>query len=185
MFKPLAPEQRIQRLVDASMVQRWARLDEDPSSLFEYLSKKYESDYPGFCDLETLYTKLAVQLHGRRIAAALRQTCTAGRRLCTQFWVDSFVGPLELRFVQGLCKPPPLTQVEQRMLFYASLLSRGVCKLGKDDMKEWRSSLPLAIEGQHLCLDRGDLPVKMTLPNLRALKRIAESEAGREKRRRV
>jgi hypothetical protein len=182
MFKPLTPERRVQRLVDASLVDPSFRLDDNPSFLFGFFSKMLENDYSNFCGLEEMYTKRGIQTYSRWIAEALRRTCTAGRKLCTQSWVDCFVTPVELRFAQGLCKPRSLTQVEQRMLFYAGLMSKGVCKLGKDDMKEWRASLPLAIEGQHLCLDRGDLPVKMTLQNVRGLKRIAESEAGREKR---
>ena len=184
MFKPLAPEQRIKRLLDASYIGSGMSSDDDPYFFDFVLSSKYENDYPDFCNVEKIYTKLALESHGQEIVEALQYTCTAARRLWRSFWLERFVEPMELRFVRGLCKPPSLTQVEQRMLFYAGLMNRGVCKLGREDMKEWRMKLPLAIEGQHLCLDQGDLPVKMSLQNVRGLKRLAESDAGREKRMR-
>lgn len=65
-----------------------------------------------------------------------------------------------------------LSQVEQRMAFYAGYLKNGKLTLG-DDAEEWLRDLPKAIEGQYICLDRGDLPVKFTMDNLRRLKTLA------------
>ena len=184
MFKPLTPEQRVARLVDAEhYINTLVEREVDPAPKF--WTRMFTNDRPFFEKYEANFTTCAARAEVIQLAEMLKRTSRAGRTLYNYTWRAEHLNFFIIRFAQSSCKPPPLTQLEQRMLFYASLLSRGVCKLGKDDMKEWRSSLPLAIEGQHLCLDRGDLPVKMTLPNVRALKRIAESEAGREKRRRV
>ena len=67
----------------------------------------------------------------------------------------------------------PLTQVEQRMAFYAKILKDGQLTLNEEDAAEWRRDLPAAIRGQHLLLDRGELPVVMTLANVRRLKTLA------------
>ena len=185
VFKPLTPEQRVARLVD---LQHYVHTMEEKEvdSTPKFWTRCFTKDRPFFDKMEASFTEFAAKYYVREVSDTLKRTCRAGRSL----WIHTslFENRLNffvIRFAQSSCKPPPLTQVEQRMLFYASLLSRCVCKLGKDDMKEWRSSLPLAIEGQHLCLDRGDLPVKFSLQNVRALKRLAESEAGREKRRRL
>ena len=44
----------------------------------------------------------------------------------------------------------PLTQVEQRMAFYAKILKDGRLTLNQEDAEEWRRDLPAAIRGQHL-----------------------------------
>ena len=67
----------------------------------------------------------------------------------------------------------PLTQVEQRMAFYAKILKDGRLTLNEEDAEEWRRDLPAAIRGQHIILDRGELPVVMTLANVRRLKTLA------------
>ena len=67
----------------------------------------------------------------------------------------------------------PLTQVEQRMAFYAKILKDGQLTLNEEDAEEWRRDLPAAIRGQHFILDRGELPVAMTLANVRRLKTLA------------
>jgi hypothetical protein len=71
----------------------------------------------------------------------------------------------------------PLTQVEQRMAFYAKLLKDGQLTLSQEEGEEWRRDLPAAIRGQHLLLDRGELPVAMTLANVRRLKTLALKNA--------
>jgi hypothetical protein len=70
-----------------------------------------------------------------------------------------------------------LNQIEQRMAFYAGLLKDGKLTLNDEDAEEWRKDLPMAIQGQYICLDRGDRPVKMSLANVRALKTLALSNA--------
>jgi len=67
----------------------------------------------------------------------------------------------------------PLTQVEQRMAFYAKILKDGRLTLNEEEAEEWRRDLPAAIRGQHIILDRGELPVAMTLANVRRLKTLA------------
>ena len=67
----------------------------------------------------------------------------------------------------------PLTQVEQRMAFYAGILKKGQLTLNQEDAEEWRRDLPAAIRAQHLLLDNGELPVAMTLANVRRLKTLA------------
>ena len=69
----------------------------------------------------------------------------------------------------------PLTQVEQRMAFYAKILKDGRLMLSEEEAAEWRRDLPAAIRGQHLLIDRGELPVAMTLANVRRLKTLAFS----------
>ena len=72
----------------------------------------------------------------------------------------------------------PLNSTEKRMAFYANLLQNGKLKLTDEEAEEWRSLLPLAIEGQYFILDKGGLPQKMTLQNVR---RLAEAEKRRDK----
>ena len=67
----------------------------------------------------------------------------------------------------------PLTQIEQRMAFYAKLLKDGRLTLNDAEAAEWRRDLPAAIRAQHLMLDNGELPVAMTLANVRRLKTLA------------
>ena len=66
-----------------------------------------------------------------------------------------------------------LTMVETRMAFYAKLLKDGKLLLSEEDAEEWRSDLPAAIRGQHMLIDRGELPVTMSLANVRRLKTLA------------
>ena len=72
----------------------------------------------------------------------------------------------------------PLNSTEKRMAFYANLLENGELKLSDEEAEEWRSLLPLAIEAQYFLLDKGELPVQMTLNNVR---RLAEFEKRRSK----
>ena len=72
----------------------------------------------------------------------------------------------------------PLNSTEKRMAFYANLLENGKLKLTDEEAEEWRSLLPLAIEAQYFILDKGGLPQKMTLQNVR---RLAEAEKRRDK----
>ena len=72
----------------------------------------------------------------------------------------------------------PLNSTEKRMAFYANLLENGELKLSDEEAEEWRSLLPLAIEGQYFLLDKGELPVQMTLQNVR---KLAEFEKRRSK----
>ena len=78
---------------------------------------------------------------------------------------------------QEKAKRAPLTQVEQRMAFYAKLLKDGQLTLSDEDAEEWRRDLPAAIRAQHSILDRGGLPVAMTLANVRRLKTLALKNA--------
>ena len=65
-----------------------------------------------------------------------------------------------------------LNMTERRMAFYARILSiDGELTLNEEDAKEWRRDLPDAIEAQHRLIDRGALPVVMSLENVRTLKR--------------
>jgi hypothetical protein len=70
-------------------------------------------------------------------------------------------------------KATPLTQVEQRMAFYAKILKSGRLTLNDEEAMEWRRDLPAAIRAQHLLLDTGELPVAMSLANVRRLKTLA------------
>ena len=72
----------------------------------------------------------------------------------------------------------PLNSTERRLGSYANLLKDGKLKLSDDEAEEWRSLLPLAIEAQYFLLDKGELPVQMTLNNVR---RLAEFEKRRDK----
>ena len=72
----------------------------------------------------------------------------------------------------------PLKSTEKRMAFYANLLENGKLKLSDDEAEEWRRLLPMAIEGQYFLLDKGELPVQMTLQNVR---KLAEFEKRRSK----
>ena len=72
----------------------------------------------------------------------------------------------------------PLNSTEKRLGFYANLLQNGKLKLPDDEAEEWRRLLPMAIEGQYFLLDKGELPVQMTLNNVR---RLAEFEKRRDK----
>ena len=74
-------------------------------------------------------------------------------------------------------KATPLTQIEQRMAFYAKILKNGQLMLNEEEAAEWRRDLPVAIQGQHIILDRGELPVAMTLANVRRLKTLALKNA--------
>ena len=62
--------------------------------------------------------------------------------------------------------------LEKRMAFYASLLDGEVLKLSAEDAAEWRRDLPRAVEAQYMMIDRGALPVPMTLANVRRLKTL-------------
>ena len=62
--------------------------------------------------------------------------------------------------------------IEKRMAFYAKLLNGNRLKLSPENEHEWRRDLPKAIEAQHTLLDRGGLPVPMTLSNVRYLKTL-------------
>ena len=72
----------------------------------------------------------------------------------------------------------PLNSTEKRLGFYANLVQNGKLKLSDEEAEEWRSLLPLAIEAQYFLLDNGELPVQMTLNNVR---RLAEFEKRRDK----
>ena len=65
-----------------------------------------------------------------------------------------------------------LNMIEQSMAFYAKLLNGNRLKLSPEDEREWRRDLPEAIEAQYAELDRGELPVPMTLENVRRLKTL-------------
>ena len=78
----------------------------------------------------------------------------------------------------NLEKATPLTQVEQRMAFYAKLLKDGRLTLNDAEAAEWRRDLPAAIRGQHIILDRGELPVVMSLANVRKLKKLGTRAGG-------
>ena len=59
------------------------------------------------------------------------------------------------------------------MAFYAKILKNGRLTLNDEEAEEWRRDLPAAIRGQHIILDRGELPVVMSLANVRRLKTLA------------
>ena len=82
------------------------------------------------------------------------------------------------RHIRKKMSQKPLNSTEKRMAFYANLLENGKLKLTDEEAEEWRSLLPLAIEGQYFILDKGGLPQKMTLQNVR---RLAEAEKRRDK----
>ena len=82
------------------------------------------------------------------------------------------------RHIQMKMSQKPLNSTEKRMAFYADLLDHGKLKLTDEEAEEWRSLLPLAIEAQYFILDKGGLPQKMTLQNVR---RLAEAEKRRDK----
>ena len=65
-----------------------------------------------------------------------------------------------------------LNMQETRMAFYARLLDKGKLTLNHKDAEEWRRDLPHAIEVQYELIDRGHLPIQMTLENVRRLKRM-------------
>jgi len=71
-----------------------------------------------------------------------------------------------------------LTMLEKRMAFYANLLDGDKLKLSSEEAEEWRRDLPKAIETQHLLIDRGALPVVMSLENIRALIRRDRKTLG-------
>ena len=58
------------------------------------------------------------------------------------------------------------------MAFYANILDGEVLKLSADEAAEWRRDLPKAVEAQYVLLDKGCLPVPMTLDNVRKLKTL-------------
>ena len=66
----------------------------------------------------------------------------------------------------------PLNMLEKRMAFYAKILDRDGLKLNRREAAEWRRDLPAAVEAQWELLDRGGLPVPMTLANVRWLKKL-------------
>ena len=59
-----------------------------------------------------------------------------------------------------------------------SLLDGNRLKLSPEDEHEWRRDLPEAIEAQYTLLDRGGLPVPMTLENVRRLKTLQMKNAN-------
>ena len=66
----------------------------------------------------------------------------------------------------------PLNMLEKRMAFYANILEGQVIKLSAAEAAEWRRDLPRAVQQQYLLIDRGALPVPMTLANCRRLKTL-------------
>ena len=66
-----------------------------------------------------------------------------------------------------------LNMQEKRMAFYAKMLEGDKLKLSRREAAEWRRDLPAAVEAQWDLLDRGGLPVPMTLANVRWLKKLA------------
>ena len=63
----------------------------------------------------------------------------------------------------------PLTQIEQRMAFYAKILKNGQLMLNEEDAEEWRRDLPAAIRGQHLLLPTGHRAMTTHRPSRRPL----------------
>ena len=161
MFKRLTQEERVARLMSA---KRALKLFEDDH---EFYSNEFENNIEHFARLETMYTRRAAEFHERQIVEMLKRTCKAGRVLHSQIWVYDYLGPIEFRFAVSLCKSPPITVLEQRIMLHSDLMSRG--KLTRNDVNEWQATLPLAVKG-------------LTLQSMRGLKRLAESEAEREKR---
>ena len=82
------------------------------------------------------------------------------------------------RHIRKKMSQKPLNSTEKRLGFYANLIRDGKLILSDEEAEEWRSLLPLAIEGQYFILDKGGLPQKMTLQNVR---RLAEAEKRRDK----
>ena len=72
----------------------------------------------------------------------------------------------------------PLNMLEQRMAFYANILEGQVLKLSAAEAAEWRRDLPRAVQAQYLLIDRGALPVPMTLANVRRLKTLDVENAN-------
>jgi hypothetical protein len=62
--------------------------------------------------------------------------------------------------------------LERRMAFYANILDGDQLKLSADEAAEWRRDLPRAIQAQYFLIDKGCLPVRMTLENVRRLKTL-------------
>ena len=65
-----------------------------------------------------------------------------------------------------------LNMQETRMAFYAKLLDKGKLTLNQQDAEEWRRDLPHAIQVQYELIDRGHLPIQLTLKNVRKLKTL-------------
>ena len=65
-----------------------------------------------------------------------------------------------------------LSQQEQCMAFYAKILDKGQLTLNHKEAEEWRRDLPMAVQAQYELIDRGGLPVPMTLANVRKLKTL-------------
>ena len=62
--------------------------------------------------------------------------------------------------------------LEKRMAFYAKILDGDKLNMNDEEAEEWRRDLPKAIEAQYAAIDRGCLPVAMTLANMRRLKTL-------------
>jgi len=69
-----------------------------------------------------------------------------------------------------------LSMLEYRMAFYGGLLRDGKLTLSPVEGEEWRAKLPAAIEKQHRILDRGGLPIVMSLANVRVLTSCVDSK---------
>jgi hypothetical protein len=72
----------------------------------------------------------------------------------------------------NLLKVKMLSMIEKRMAFYANLLDGDKLKLNDEEAREWRRDLPKAVEAQYAAIDRGCLPIAMTLENVRRLKTL-------------
>ena len=72
----------------------------------------------------------------------------------------------------NLLRVKMLNMIEKRMAFFAKLLDGDRLKLSADEAAEWRRDLPRAIEAQYFLIDKGCLPVPMTLANVRRLKTL-------------
>lgn len=62
-----------------------------------------------------------------------------------------------------------LSTTEKRMAFYANILDGEQLTLNEKEAREWRRDLPKAMEAQYALIDRGALPVVMSLENVRKL----------------
>ena len=62
---------------------------------------------------------------------------------------------------------------EKRMAFYAKILDGDKLTLNDKEAEEWRRDLPKAIEAQYAAIDRGCLPIAMTLANVRRLSELS------------
>jgi len=71
-----------------------------------------------------------------------------------------------------------LTMTERRMAFYAKILDGDKLKLSEEEAEEWRRDLPRAIQAQHFLIDKGCLPVPMSLDNVRRLKTLDVENAN-------